>query len=149
MRARTKRLKSLLVGIVSVLWSGHGSHAPRQRRPAATQRLTRCRSGSPPPFASRGPPLGEGRRGWAWITARASMMKRLGEAGKTLTFPLQPSLLLRRPTRRPQPETTGVSRALVVLSTALVIAAAPAVPAAAQNVHPTPPPETRAVPLEG
>src|SRR5438034_4167560 len=52
MRARTKRLKSLLVGIVSVLWSGHGSHAPRQRRPAATQRLPRCRSGSPPPFAS-------------------------------------------------------------------------------------------------
>jgi len=42
-----------------------------------------------------------------------------------------------------------VSRALVVLSTALVIAAAPAVPTAAQNVHPTPPPETRAVPLEG
>jgi hypothetical protein len=25
------------------------------------------RSGSLPPFASQGPPLGRGRRGWAWI----------------------------------------------------------------------------------
>src|SRR3989449_6971932 len=44
------------------------------RSPAATQRLPRCRSGSPPPFASRGPLLGKGRRGWAWITARAPSM---------------------------------------------------------------------------
>src|SRR3989442_3349098 len=64
------------------------AHAPQLRRPAATQRLTRCRSGSMPPFASRGPPLGEGRRGWAWITA-PSIMHSLAGAGKILTLVLQ------------------------------------------------------------
>src|SRR6266581_896052 len=88
MRARTRRLKSLLVGIVSVLWSRHGSHAPQQRRPAATQRLPRCRSGSPPPFASRGPLLGKGRRGWAWITARAPSMHHPSAGCKARAGPL-------------------------------------------------------------
>src|SRR5947199_220748 len=40
---------------------GPRAHTPQQRRPAATQRLARCRSGSLPPFASRGPSLGEDR----------------------------------------------------------------------------------------
>src|SRR2546422_8372809 len=74
MRARTRRLKSLLVGIVSVLWSGHGPTAPQQRRSVATQRFSRCRSGSIPPFASRGPSLGEGRRGWAWIDRKSTRL---------------------------------------------------------------------------
>src|SRR5439155_12929360 len=37
------------------------AYTPQQRHPAATQRLARCRSGSLPPFASRGPSLGEDR----------------------------------------------------------------------------------------
>src|SRR6185503_20248474 len=40
---------------------------PQQRRRAAPKVHYVMRSGSMPPFASRGPSLGEGRRGWARI----------------------------------------------------------------------------------
>src|ERR1043166_8663981 len=46
---------------------------PRRTPPSsgavAPEALERCRSGSLPPFASLGSPLGEDRRGWAWIIA--------------------------------------------------------------------------------
>ena len=41
--------------------------------PAAYQRLESDGSGSLPPFASRGPRLGQDRRGWARIVARAQL----------------------------------------------------------------------------
>src|SRR5438034_10136792 len=55
MRARTKRLKSLLVGIVSVLWSGHGSHTPRQRRPRRRKGCLDADPGVRPPLPHEGP----------------------------------------------------------------------------------------------
>src|SRR5438552_2217010 len=55
MRARTKRLKSLLVGIVSVLWSGHGSHAPQQRRPRRRKGCLDADPGVRPPLPHEGP----------------------------------------------------------------------------------------------
>jgi len=73
-------------------------------------------------------------------------MERRRGPRKTLTFSLQPCRPPGRPNLYPRAKASGVSRTLVVLSAATVFAAAPA---AAQNIHPTPPPEARAVPLEG
>src|SRR6266581_759003 len=72
MRPRTRRLKSLLVVIGSVLWSSHGHPPPSSDAPRRRKGFT-MRSESLPPFASRGPSLGEGRRGWAWIAAAPRM----------------------------------------------------------------------------
>ena len=53
------------------------SGAPRRRKGLA------MRSGSVPPFASRRPSLGEGRRGWAWISARPSQCSGWAEFARS------------------------------------------------------------------
>ena len=64
--------------------------APRQQQAMAAQRVLRYRSGSLPPFASRGPLPGRGRRGWAGTTAlcaydaaRGWFVQGTGQTGQT------------------------------------------------------------------
>src|SRR6266516_7291994 len=66
---------------------------------------------------------------------------------------MQPSAAATRRNRYPPSPGTCVSRTLIRLAV-LGVALAPAAPLAAvslvpQSIHPSPPPETRAVPLEG
>src|SRR5256712_9748270 len=65
MRARTRRLKSLLVGIVSVLWSGHGRTLPSSVTPRRPKGLLDADPGVCPPL-----PHGDPRWG------------RIGEVGR-------------------------------------------------------------------
>src|SRR2546427_551619 len=55
MRARTRRLKSLLVGIVSVLWSGHGHTPPSSVAPRRPKGLRDADPGVCPPLPQGAP----------------------------------------------------------------------------------------------
>src|SRR5436309_13010203 len=58
MRARTRRLKSLLVGIVSVLWSGHGHTPPSSVAPRRPKGLRDADPGVCPPLPHGDPRWG-------------------------------------------------------------------------------------------
>src|SRR2546428_9457844 len=73
----------------------------------------------------------------------ASTMHHPGAGGKTPAATFHSRHASKQVSPR---QGTGMSRTLVRLA---VLSAATACPTAAQNIHPTPPPDVRAVPLEG
>src|SRR2546426_115802 len=144
MRARTRRLKSLLVGIVSVLWSGR-EHTPPSSDAARRHKGSRdADPGVCPPLPHADPRWGRVDEVGRGSPPAPPACLRAGRMARPPP-PAQPSAPVARRIKMSPPKGGAVPRTLIRQA---VLSAALAVPVAAQSVHPTPPPETRAVPLQ-